>query len=358
MNQKNKTVWILLPNLGLGGAEIFLTSLVSELSQDYEFTFFVNNKSIEVPTSNVRVVTHSNTLQFFFRLLSSAWIQPPDVVLSSIIDVNIISLLLKKLTPKKIKYVIREALPIEEALKLTRAPNIYRWLAYQLYPSADAVISLSRELQDHLEEKIPDLKKQTKTFVIPNGVCKTRIQKPSIREQSNNKIISIGRLEYQKGFDKLIAAFSQFSSNNLDYELIIIGEGSQREELQALIRSLKKTNKIKLVGAMENPITELCTATFFALPSRYEGLSNAMLEALVNGVPVLATKMDTSAGDIINESNGVLINQCTEEEILAGLHEMDQKIGKFSREEIAITARKRFSISASAKAFSSLLSSI
>lgn len=359
MKEKVKVIWVLLPNLGLGGAEIFLTSLASELSQSYKFVFFVNNKKSEINEKEITIKNHSNSLSFILAILISAWRQPPNIILSSIIDVNIISLILKKIMPKSIKHIIREALPIEEACKLTKSPKLYRYLAKKLYPSADSIVSLSCELQKHLETKIPEVRTKLKnrSVVIPNGVRHTRMQSFPLNRQLNNKIVAIGRLEHQKGFDRLISAFSKFQPNHPDYKLVIIGTGSQYHELKKLIDYNKINDRIHLLGTLKNPIAELCTATFFVLPSRYEGLSNAMLEALVNGVPVLATKQGTSAESIIDQNNGILIDRCSEEEILKGLNQMDLEIYRFSRESIALNAREKYSISASASAFTSLFES-
>lgn len=362
INKRQKVIWILLPSLGIGGAEIFLTSLAAELKNDYRIIFFINNKKIDIAGVKSEVRTHSNTFGFVIRLLICAWRTPPDTILSSIVDINVISLILKGLMPRKIKHIIREALPVDAACNLTRMPKIYRCLAHHLYPSADAIINLSEELRKNLEEKIPGIKQHTKSIVIPNGVRKERMKLLPVKKYSTKtktqKIVAIGRLEYQKGFDNLISAFSQFSPRDHEYELIIVGEGSQRQKLQKLINGSPKKANIHLIGAIEDPISELYTASFFALSSRYEGLSNAMLEALVNGIPVLATKQSTSAGDIIDENNGVLVAQCTVDEILKGLIEMDEKIDWFSHESIALSARKNFSIGSSKIAFSSLFESI
>lgn len=347
-----------MPNLGLGGAEVFLTSLVSELHQDYDFSFFVNDEKVSIKNIRANIKTHSNTLIFIIQMLVSAWKRPPDIILSSIVDMNIISLLLKKITPRKIKHIIREALPIDEACELTRAPRFYRWLAYKLYPSADTIISLSNDLLENLEKNMPAIEKKTKHIIIPNGVPKSRMQDLPLKDYSTKKIVAIGRLEHQKGFDQLILAFSEFSLYNREYELIVIGEGSLRNILQNLIDRCNKNETIRLIGEKDDPIPDLCTAAFFALPSRYEGLSNAMLEALVNGVPVLATKENTSAEQVINESNGILVASCSKDEILKGLYEMTQKTNHFSREDIAVAARYKFSITSSAKAYSSILDSI
>lgn len=358
MEMEKKTIWVLLPNLRLGGTEVFLTSLASELHDNYKFIFFINHNEIEIKNLKFEIKSSSNTLKFLTQILAAGWRTRPDIIISSIVDINIISLLLKKLLPRKTKHIIREALSIEDACALTKAPSMYRWLAYRTYPYADAIVSLSTELHDHLEKRIPHLCKQTKHVIIPNGVRKERMQDFPLSEYSRNKVIAIGRLEYQKGFDQLIEAFLQFSSGTKDYELLIIGEGSERSTLEEIIRKHSGASRIRLIGKKEDPIPELVSSAFFVLPSRYEGLSNALLEALVNGVPVLATKQGTSAAEVIDDSNGVLINRCTREEILKGLIRMDANFGHFSREAIAINARNKLSITASAKEFSRLFDSI
>ncbi|QFS87786.1 MULTISPECIES: glycosyltransferase [unclassified Marinobacter] len=357
-DQKKKIVWILLPNLKVGGAEVFLTSLAAELHSRYDFIFFVNDSEAELHTPGQTVYTHANPCHFFYRLIRLSWLQPPDVVLSSIIDMNLIALIIKYVTPASIKYIVREALPLREASSLMRAPKLYLRLAQKLYPKADAIVNLSKSLQRSLEMTIPGISNSTKTVVIPNGVTERRMIANAGAACSSTTIVSIGRLEYQKGFDALIRAFSAFQTMRPQYILKIIGEGSEQTNLEALIAHESNEKSIQLCGKLKDPISELATAAFFVMPSRYEGLSNAMLEALVNGVPVLATKRDTSAEEIITTRNGVLIDFCDDQKILDGLMEMDHRLALFDRAEIAKSAREEFSIKSSAKYYRDLIDDI
>jgi len=355
---RKKIIWVLLPNLKVGGAEIFLTSLASQLSAQFHFVFLVNDSGDKLQHLNQTVYTHKNSIQFTFRLVRLAWQQRPDIILSSIIDINLLSLLVKRVMPRKTKHIVREALPLREACNLSRAPKLYLWLATRLYPGADAIVNLSTPLLKSLQKTIPAIIRHPKTVVIPNGVGNDRVLAQPPKNYCATKIVSIGRLEHQKGFDVLINAFGRFHSENPKYHLKIIGSGSQRSYLQTLILQTGKSDVIELCGSLEEPIHELSSAAFFVLPSRYEGLSNAMLEALVNGVPVLATAKDTSARDVVTKKDGILIDYCDEEKILKGLRVMDANLSSFERDSIAVSAREKFGIKKSAEKYAELISDI
>lgn len=146
---------------------------------------------------------------------------------------------------------------------------------------------------------------QKKSIVIPNAI--------SIPKKSNvdreHLIVSMGRLVDQKGFDTLIEAFSLFSKNYLNYKLYIIGDGINKKELQSLINKLHLENKVYLLGNKSNPFEYLYKAEMFVLSSRYEGMPNALMEAMACGVPCIATDCETGPRELINNyENGILVD--------------------------------------------------
>lgn len=89
----------------------------------------------------------------------------------------------------------------------------------------------------------------------------------------------------------LIQAFAEISPQNPDYQLIIYGEGPLRQELESLISNLHLDNKIFLPGFKKNIHELISDAEIFVLPSDYEGLSNALLEAMCMGIPCISTNV-------------------------------------------------------------------
>lgn len=129
-------------------------------------------------------------------------------------------------------------------------------------------------------------------------------------------ILSVGRLDYVKGFDLLISAYSKLELENVD--LIISGEGLERENLLRQIWELKMDDRIKLVGFKSNLQDYYTQAELFVLSSRNEGYPNALIEAMSLGCACIAVDCQYGPSEIIkNNHNGLLIEN-NNPELLGG----------------------------------------
>ena len=120
-------------------------------------------------------------------------------------------------------------------------------------------------------------------------------------------VIGVGRLTAQKQFHHLITAFSEICGNNPEWNLMIIGEGELKAELQQLIDGLELSNRVKLVGRVGNISDWYNAADIFAMTSQTEGFPNALVEAMAHGVPVLSYDCLTGPAEILDGENGLLI---------------------------------------------------
>ena len=114
---------------------------------------------------------------------------------------------------------------------------------------------------------------------------------PFLRKANDShgkRIIAIGRLHQQKGFDMLIAAMRKVAGVHPDWHCEIYGEGEEREALQTLISKLRLEKSVQLKGYCNSIQNELLQSDLFVLSSRYEGFPMAILEALSSGVPVVS----------------------------------------------------------------------
>ena len=122
-------------------------------------------------------------------------------------------------------------------------------------------------------------------------------------------IVASGRLNKQKNHPLLIKAFKQVHDKYPFYELVIFGEGPEREKDEALIRKLGLESVVLLPGAVSNVPEKLSKAVLYVLSSDFEGMPNALMEAMAVGLPCIST--DCPCGgprDLIrNGENGVLV---------------------------------------------------
>lgn len=126
-----------------------------------------------------------------------------------------------------------------------------------------------------------------KGVVIANPL-KENIPEPFTGERKKN-IVAVGRLTGQKNYRLLVDAFSIFYKNHTDYTLQIYGEGALKKAIQNHIDELNLNGKVQLCGFCENVHERIIDAGMYVMSSDYEGLSNAMLEAMALGLPTIST---------------------------------------------------------------------
>lgn len=180
-----------------------------------------------------------------------------------------------------------------------------------LYPKANGYVFQTKEAKEYFNDKIKE-----KAEIIPNPINPHFIEK-SFEGKRDKNIVSVGRLEYQKNQEILIRAFSLLPDKYKDYKLTIYGEGRLRVQLEDLIKSINIEKRVILPGNIEDVKEKIYTASMFVLSSRYEGMPNALMEAMALGLPVIST--DCPCGGprylIQNNQNGILVENGNIEEL-------------------------------------------
>lgn len=130
----------------------------------------------------------------------------------------------------------------------------------------------------------------------------------AVKVNKLKKIVSVGRLEKQKNHKLLIDAFVKIHNLYPDYCLVIYGEGSLRKDIEKYILELSLQDFILLPGNKTNVLDDIKDASLFVLSSNFEGMPNALIEAMCLGLPCISTKV-SGAVDLISDGiNGLLID--------------------------------------------------
>ncbi|MDQ0883018.1 glycosyltransferase [Peribacillus sp. V2I11] len=175
-----------------------------------------------------------------------------------------------------------------------------------LYNFANGYVFQTEKIKSYFSKSI-----QKNSTVIPNPVIEPiKEVKCSKRNDARGKIITIARLEdYQKNQTMLIKSFSSIANEILEYDLYIYGNGPDKEKYQSLIYDLNMDNRIFLCGSTNDVIKTLKEAEIFVLTSTFEGMPNALIEAMSVGLPCIST--DCGGGGakalINNMENGILV---------------------------------------------------
>lgn len=128
----------------------------------------------------------------------------------------------------------------------------------------------------------------------------------AVTPRSIRKFISYGRLLERKGFQDAIRAFSEVVKTYPDCTLTIFGEGPFRLDLEALIIKLGLENQVKLPGQLSDPTALLPTAHCFLFPSWYEGFSGSLIEAMMAGIPIIASDIPMNLEAIRDQESALV----------------------------------------------------
>lgn len=125
-----------------------------------------------------------------------------------------------------------------------------------------------------------------------NPVDEKRIKTQALEEIKRSqrfRIVSVGRLEKQKGFDRLLMIMKRLNNEHIDCELVIVGEGSRRAEYEGYIKYNSLADRVTLTGFVDNPYKYMKSADLIVFPSRAEGYSTVATEALIIEAPIVVS---------------------------------------------------------------------
>ena len=166
-----------------------------------------------------------------------------------------------------------------------------------LYPFADCCVFQTKRIQNYYSKKCID-----KSSIILNPLDTTSFPQKNNYEQKS--FVAVGKLWPQKNHLLLIDAFKECSN---DYILKIYGEGPLRDKLTSRIKELELSDRVFLMGNQPDIINKIIDEGVFVLSSDYEGLSNALMEAMCVGMPCISTNC-AGADEIIKDgTNGLLV---------------------------------------------------
>lgn len=192
--------------------------------------------------------------------------------------------------------------------------RLIRTLRLYIYRKLQAVVVLTNKDEKKFSKYLPAV------FTIPNPVILDN-RFHSLLEA--NKIVSIGRLEYQKGYDTLIKVFHELYKKYPDWVVEIYGEGTLKEELERQIAKYDLSACFHLRGTMENVLEKLREASFFVMSSRFEGFPMVLLEAMSQGVPCISFDCPNGPSDIItHEQDGLLVENQNETALKEGMERL------------------------------------
>ena len=206
-----------------------------------------------------------------------------------------------------------------------------------LYQFANRVIVQTSHNKEYFNKRL-----MRKIEIIYNPVDVGKTKGIGLVTKKKKKIVSVGRLMEQKNQQLLIKCFSKIKNRYPEYKLNIYGEGPERGKLEKQIHELGLDRDVILEGQVDDVFSEIANSEIFVLSSNYEGMPNALIEAMCLGLPVISTKV-SGATDLIEEGiNGLLVDCMDEIQLCDALQHMisDNEFRKNCAENAVDVANK------------------
>lgn len=319
----------------------------------YDIDSRIQQVSLDVAAvSKNRFVGILNNFRRLYKLRRAIRAAQPDTIISFMTETNVLTLIatIGVVTP----------VVVTEHTDPWTGPitDIWSKLRLRLYPRANRVVLLNERARDFFD-KLPDIK----TMVMPNPVVIETEKEPAdlnYEVTSEHLIVAMGRLSREKCFDLLISAYSRLAAEYSDWNLMILGEGPERDSLEALRDELGLGDRVKLPGTIRSPHVVLKQADMFVSSSELEGFPMALCEAMACGLPVIATEYHSAVRDIIEDGqNGILVPMGDSEALAATMvHLINDPHERKRLAENSVEISTRYSVDAVMERWEKLLNEV
>lgn len=305
-----KNLLIIIPHLTNGGAERAASELSIALADYYNVFVLLYEDRVTYPFSGKKIVINlqdktrsilEKNIDSIIKLRNVKEKYHINYTISFLVHPNLVNIFSRN--NDKVILSVHTHLSEYNRRKglVTRLIN---FLSISLYNLADFVVCVSNGVEKDLASKFGVKKEKIRT--IHNFYDFDKIRKLASQPLEPNHttifekpvIINVGRLTYSKGQWNLIKAFKKVRES-LDVNLIIIGDGKYREEYGKIIDELELNNSVFLLGFQSNPFMLIKRSELLVSASKFEGLSNVILEAIALGTPVISTDCKSGPREIL-----------------------------------------------------------
>lgn len=370
MNDRRKRIAVLITGLGTGGAENHLVQVLPRLKDKFDISVIsltdentkgdiLRKEGIKVSVLGLRgnLLNIFGVISRFRRIVRS---EKPDVMITYLIHANLFGRVFGRMAGvKRIINSVRNNYSGRHVLNFFDRITSGRVDIYA--PNSEAV---KRFISENIKVK------KEKIMVIPNCVDTTMfddLRKRSTKEEIRKKrkdtgfsekdfvIGCIANLEQKKDHRTLLKGFSMIGRK--DAKLMLIGDGKLRKELERYAKELGIGKRVVFLGKRNDAKELLQTMDIFILPSLHEGMSNALLEAMASGKPIIVSDIDENTELIKDRMNGITFKTGDAAELKEAMERLSsdrkyaEKLGNSARE----SAKNGYSIDKVIKMYEAML---
>lgn len=347
MTRDRLKIAFVIDELGYGGAQRQLSILAEGVSEfvdphvfclstvSHPFAARIRERQIPVVEIERRSNVDFRRLRALYKTLAREQI---DVVHGILDAANIYAFLAARKT----------GLPVVLSLRSDRLRlgGIRAHVLRYALRNADRVVANSKAGRHYLTANVKV--SPEKILLIPNAVSSPAAPDPGKRDLSPglDVIGFVGRLSPEKRIDMLVDAFAILLQDHPEAHLVLVGDGTERARLTALIQEKGLGNSVEMTGMIEGVAAQMARFSCLVLPSVYEGSPNVVLEALAGGVPVIASPVGDLEEIVVDGHTGFLLRERTAPALA---HLLDQVLRDDSlRQRVSVEGpriiREKFSV--------------
>lgn len=273
--------------LSSGGAGRVVSELANRYSEEHEVyictfgnaqvNYRIKNEVNHIDGSKATRICGNMFLGRLLFLKKNISLFNPDVIISFLTELNINTIL--ACSGKRVKVIV------SERNDPTKTSSILKIARSVLYNRADYIVCQTKEIVDYFPKPL-----RKKCLVIPNPI-NPEISNPYDGER-DKRIVMVGRLNCQKNYPLAFDAFKSVADRFDGYVLEVYGDGPLKIQLQNYINRIGMEDKIILKGHVNKLFEKIKTASLYIMSSDYEGMPNALMEAMALGLPCISTNHD------------------------------------------------------------------
>jgi glycosyltransferase involved in cell wall biosynthesis len=302
---KNTSVLIIVSDMGAGGAQRVISHMTTQWTEsgksvvlvtfsNHEDDFFTISKSVKrvslglhTPSNNLWSAVKNNILRIH-SIHKVIKLESPDVVMSFISTTNILTILASFGLNKRVVISERSDPSIEDlGIPWQKLRTIF-------YKFADIVTANSMGALNSMSKYVPE----SKLKYVRNPL---RYINSDEEVEKENIILCVARLNREKGVDVLLDSYASTFEQFPDWKLLIVGNGELEVELKNHAKNLGISSHVIWAGKVKDPSAYFLKSRIFILPSRREGMPNALLEAMSCGLPCIITSASSGPLEIVKD---------------------------------------------------------
>jgi len=306
-------VLFVLPRMVAGGVERATLNLIEGLQREgVECRLALGRCHGELLAEARRLVTIDEIARpskwlFAFGLWRAVRRYRPTHLVTAFADVSLMALLARRLAWSRAAVIVGVHGTLAEAAaeggwRVRQQYRLHRSIAGTVYRRSAAVVAVSEGVAADIRQRHPAVADRLAVIANPvlTGAMRERLARSPApaRRGPPYRLVALGRLAYEKGFDVLVRAMPAVLAR-FDATLAIHGEGIERGRLQALVAALGLGERVRLMGATLDPLAAIAASDLFVFPSRHEGFGVALVEALACGQQVVASDCPHGPAEIL-----------------------------------------------------------